>query len=136
MAGPRVYSIEQANVLVPAFEKAFEKLDELRTQLRSAKIKLTAIEMIWGEKVNSRACPDHEEGASLVNQLKELEERFQAVLAELAEHSASVKDMDLGLVDLFHVRDGRLVHLCWKRGEKEFVAWHHVDEGYADRHAL
>jgi hypothetical protein len=119
---------------VPA-ETSF-RLDGLRAQLRTAKIKLTAIEMIWGDKVNSRSCPDHEEGASLVNQLKELEEKFQGVLAELAEHSASVKDMDLGLVDLFHVRDGHLVHLCWKRGEKEFVAWHHVDEGYADRHAL
>ena len=41
-----------------------------------------------------------------------------------------------GLADVYHVRDGRLVFLCWKRDEEEFEAWHHVDEGFAEREGL
>lgn len=136
MAGPRVYTVDEANALVPQFEAAFARLDELRESLRQTKIKLTALEMIWGPKVNSPECPDHAEGLHLVRQLKELEEGFQQVLHGLGELSATVKDVDAGLVDLYHVRDGHLVFLCWKRGEPRFEAWHHVDAGFAGRQAL
>jgi hypothetical protein len=136
MTGPRVYTVAEANALVPSFEAAFADLDKLRAQLRAAKIKLTALEMIWGAGVNEASCPDHDEGLSLLEQLKALEEAFNTVLASLAEHGATVKDVDSGLLDLYHVREGVLVHLCWKRGESEFVAWHHVDTGYANRQPL
>ena len=136
MPGPRVYTVDQANRLVPDLERAFGRLDGLRAQLRDCKIKLTAIEMIWGNKVNDADCPDHQEGVHLVKQLKELEESFQAVLSELAEHSATVKDVEAGLVDLYHVRDGHLVCLCWKRGEEGFSSWHHVDAGFAGREPI
>ncbi len=85
MPGPRIYTVEEAQALVPQFEAAFTRLDELRAQLQNLKIKLTALEMIWGSKVNDRTCPDHREGMDLMHQLKELEEKFQAVLHELAE---------------------------------------------------
>jgi len=136
MPGPRVYTVPEANALVPELEGAFADLDKLRAQLRAAKIKLTALEMIWGSTVNSASCPDHEEGLALLEQLKGLEESFNTVLASLAARGATVKDVETGLLDLYHVRDGVLVHLCWKRGETEFVAWHHVDTGYANRQPL
>jgi hypothetical protein len=136
MPGPRVYTVEEAQAMVPALESAFARLDVLRDRLRQLKIKLTALEMIWGAKVNERDCPDHAEGQDLMRQLKELEEGFQSVLADLAEQSVTVKDVEAGLVDLYHVRDGRLVFLCWKRGEKKFETWHHVDAGFAGREPL
>ena len=136
MTGPRVYTVDEAQALVPELEKHFARLDSLREQLRHTKIKLTAIEMIWGNRINDADCPDHGEGVHLVKQLKALEEQFQAVLQELAELSATVKDVEAGLVDLYHVRDGHLVCLCWKRGEKAFEAWHHVDSGFAGRQPL
>jgi hypothetical protein len=133
MVGPRVFTVEEANSLVPRFEQAFESIDEVRGQLRATKIKLTALEMIWGGELQKKTCPDRGELAALVEQLKELEERFQAVLADLTKESVTVKDVEMGLVDVYHVREGRLVNLCWKRGEGEFTAWHHVDEGFAQR---
>jgi len=136
MAGPRVYTVDEANALVPSFEASFTRLDELREQLRTVKIKLTALEMIWGSGVNQADCPDHKEGVDLVRQLKELEEAFNAVLAGLAERSVTVKDIESGLLDVFHVRDGTLVNLCWQRGEERFKAWHHVDAGFAGRQPL
>ncbi len=136
MPGPHVYTVAQADALVPQLESAFARLDALRESLRQAKIKLTALEMIWGSKVSSTDCPDHAEALHLMRQLKELEESFQVVLNELGELSATVKDVETGLVDLYHVRDGHLVFLCWKRGEPRFEAWHDVDAGFAGRQAL
>ncbi len=136
MAGPRVYTVAEANKLVAALQASFEELDKLRVQLRAVKIKLTALEMIWGSRVNSDDCPDHEEGLALIEQLKSLEESFNTVLSSLGEQGVSVKDVESGLIDLYHVREGVLVNLCWKRGETEFLAWHHVDTGYAERQPL
>ena len=136
MPGPRVYTVEEAQALVPSLEQAFARLDVLRERLRQLKIKLTALEMIWGSKIKERDFPDHSEGQDLMRQLKEVEEGFQSVLSDLGEQSVTVKDVESGLCDLYHVRDGRLVFLCWKRGEKVFEAWHHVDAGFAGREPL
>ncbi|HEU5321486.1 MAG TPA: DUF2203 domain-containing protein, partial [Methylomirabilota bacterium] len=43
------------------------------------------------------------------------------------------KDLGLGLVDFPHLRDGRVVNLCWKYGETAVRWWHGLDEGYANR---
>jgi hypothetical protein len=136
MPGPRVYSVDEANELIPSFEQAFTRIDEIRARLRATKIKLTAIEMIWGSEVGSSDCPDRDESVSLVEQLRLLEESFQEVVAELAGQSVSLKDVDEGLLDVYHVRDGHLVNLCWKRGEEAITTWHHVDAGYAGRQPL
>jgi len=136
MVGPRVYTTEEAQTLVAAFESAFRRLDELREQVKAAKIKLTALEMIWGSSLLKQDCPDHREGVDLVRQLKELQEAVQAVIADLGRRSATVKDIELGLVDVLGVREGVLVNLCWKRGETAITTWHHVDDGYSGRQPL
>jgi hypothetical protein len=46
------------------------------------------------------------------------------------------KDIGLGLVDFPHLRDGRVVNLCWKYGETRVQWWHGMDEGYAARKPL
>jgi len=57
MTGPRVYTVDEAQALVPQLEQHFGRLDALREQLRQTKIKLTAIEMIWGNRINDDALP-------------------------------------------------------------------------------
>jgi len=136
VAGPRVFTIEEANALVPDLERAFVELDAYREQMKSAKVKLNALEMIWGREINDKDCPDHPEGLALVEQLRATQEAVGKVVEQLNELGVTVKDVHQGLADVYHVREGRLVFLCWKRGEETFVAWHHVDEGFADREPL
>jgi hypothetical protein len=136
MVGPKVYDIDEANGLIPALEAAFEELDGIREELKVAKIKLNALEMIWGPSLNRSENPDHQEGTSLLEEMRSLEEKFSGVISRLNGVGATVKDLDQGLVDLYHVRESMLVYLCWKRGEEEFSAWHHVDAGYENRQEL
>jgi hypothetical protein len=136
VAGPRVFSLDEANSLVPDLASAFDGLDELRERVKATKVKLNALEMIWGRELNSEDCPDRQEGLALLQEMKDAQEEVGQVVERLGEMGATVKDVHSGLVDLYHVRDGYLVQLCWKRGEEEFEAWHNVDEGFADRQAL
>lgn len=136
MPGPRVFTLDEANELVPALETAFAQIDTHREQLRTLKIKLHALEMIWGPELADDACPDHHESRSLLNQLKGEESAIGDVVQKLNADGAVVKDVHAGLADVYHVRDGILVHLCWKRGEPAITAWHHVDEGFDSRQEL
>lgn len=57
-------------------------------------------------------------------------------LAEIAGLGGVPKDLGLGLVDFPHVREGRVVNLCWRYGETTIRFWHGLDEGYAARKPL
>ena len=92
--------------------------------------------ILQGRELNDDECPDREEGLALLAELKEAQEEVGQRIEALSERGAHVKDIHAGLVDLYHVRDGILVQLCWQRGEDAFEAWHHVDEGFANRQSL
>ena len=44
--------------------------------------------------------------------------------------------METGLIDFPAERDGRVIYLCWKRGEPRVEHWHEVEDGFAGRQTL
>ena len=60
----------------------------------------------------------------------------QAGLEEIEQLGGVTKDLEMGLVDFAHLRDGRVVNLCWRFGEERITHWHGLDEGYARRKPL
>jgi hypothetical protein len=62
--------------------------------------------------------------------------RAQAALAEIQALGGVPKGLEEGLVDFPHLREGRVVNLCWKYGETRIRFWHGMDEGYAARKPL
>ena len=71
-------------------------------------------------------------GRHYIGALQEISANLQAV----HEMGVLVKDVDMGLCDFPHLLNGRIVFLCWKRGETAFEAWHDVDTGFANRQPL
>lgn len=134
--GPRVYTVEEANCLVPRLEESFRSLDALRERMRGVKFKMNALEMIWGEAVTAPDNPDRREYQHHLDGLKSLGEEFAKLVAEFEAVGAVLKGLDQGLIDFYGVKDGRLVFLCWQRGETEIAHWHHIDEGFSGRHPL
>jgi hypothetical protein len=65
-----------------------------------------------------------------------LTETVKAALGEIEAMGGVTKDLALGLVDFPHMRDGRVVNLCWKFGERAVDHWHGLDEGYGSRKPL
>jgi len=133
MVGPRVFTAAEASAHIPELESIFERLDRLKERLKNAKIRLNALELIWGEGVHESGNTDHHEYRDLMTDLKETTERFNQVIEGVTALGGVVKGVEPGLVDFYGVHDGHLVFLCWKRGEDQIQHWHHVDSGYAER---
>lgn len=136
MPGPRVFTVEQVNRLLPTLETKLQTLDALRERTRVAKIRLNALEMIWGEQLQKRDNPDHSEYLHYVEELKRLEDEFQKEMAAFTELGATVKGIDPALLDFYGVREGHLVYLCWRRGEERCAYWHHIDAGFSGRQSI
>lgn len=68
--------------------------------------------------------------------LERLGRRVQEGLDGVVAMGGVPKDLDEGLVDFPHLREGRVVNLCWKLGERTVRFWHARDEGYAGRKPL
>lgn len=133
MPGPRIYTIEEVQELVPELERIFSAVDELRASLRTLHLRINALELIWGRAVHEKDNPDHGEFAGHVAELKVVEEAIEERTRAVQELSGQVKSVEPALVDFYGVRDGYLVSWCWTRGERRIEHWHHIDAGFAGR---
>ena len=63
-------------------------------------------------------------------------EAFQESVLRIKNLGVLVKDFDIGLCDFPHQRDGKVVYLCWKLGEKKIGWWHDINNGFSERQPL
>ena len=62
---------------------------------------------------------------------------IEALLREIAELGAELKDPDRGLIDFRGSMRGREVYLCWKLGEGDRISfWHDLDTGFGGRRII
>ncbi len=123
----KLFTVEEANRLLPTvrailvdIQRAHGRLRALRDQARAAADKSVRAGGIQG-------------GALYAAALVQLTEK----MAELAALGVQLKDIDRGLVDFPHMRDGRVVLLCWHLGEGDRIEWwHEWDAGFAGRQPL
>lgn len=129
---PRLFSLEEANALIPAIERDLARLRHLYEQSRPTREKLTRVEQFGRSN-----------GKDLATELRELQETLQSwrteadtILERLNALGCEIKDLEQGLVDFPSERDGRTVYLCWKRGEARIEFWHELSTGFAGRQPL
>jgi hypothetical protein len=75
-------------------------------------------------------------GGKVGSEILQHSARVAKHLEEINDLGVIVKDFQRGLLDFPHVRDGREVFLCWKKGEKEIAFWHELDAGFKGRQPL
>src|SRR5262245_15466076 len=110
----KLFTIEQAEKLLPEIKKIMENVLEVRRSAIQAGEELARVAKRMATKDESL------QPAELVNKrteveflVKIIEEGCEAVVAK----GAQVKDLDVGLVDFPAMIDGELVLLCWRYGE-------------------
>ncbi len=127
----RLFSIEEANNLIPKLERDFLILRELNQEV-------TAI--IREKELLSKGNGDINLNADRVPVDLELLtknlESISKMIGDILKIGIHVKDIDAGLVDFPHLRDGNIVYLCWQSGEKSIGYWHELDSGKAGRKPL
>ena len=134
--GPRIYTPREASALIPKLDRIFKDLDAIRDRLKSIKAKTDVLEMIWGEEVRTETNPDHREYAHYIEEVAQAKKDFAAASVRVQELEGDVKSIEQGLVDFYGVIEGRLVFLCWKRGEKAIEHYHHLEDGFQGRQPI
>ena len=130
----RYFSPREVEALIPALTEIMEDVKSAHAEAAGAREQLHAeqerIAMTGGGMIDQAAWRK----ASV--DLERAGRRLQARLDDIARLGGVIKDLDLGLVDFPHLRDGEVVNLCWKRGETAIAYWHGLDEGFTRRKPL
>jgi hypothetical protein len=137
MAGA-YFTVGEVEALIPALEKIFVQVLQLRAGLRALGQKLDRA----GVRPNADSDSEVEidSGPPAVRQAKAvfrgLDEALNDELERIRALGGEVKDLELGLVDFLGTRNGEDILLCWKLGEKRLGFWHAVDGGFASRRPI
>lgn len=122
----RYFTEEEANTtlkeLLPAIEELIatrNRIVEIRPELQSG------LQKALGNG-----------GSQATGELLNLMVRVRRYLEQIQGTGVLVKDLGRGLLDFPAEREGRVVFLCWQRGEPTIAYWHDIDSGFAGRQPL
>jgi hypothetical protein len=119
----RLFTLAEANGLIP-------QLNSRLTSVKQAKAALVRTR----EDIRKASARAEYGGGSTVGPLYITSLHQVSVnIRAIQDLGVLVKDLDMGLCDFPHLRDGRIVFLCWKLGEQEIRWWHEITTGYKDR---
>lgn len=130
----RYFAPEEVERLIPRLAGILERVMAAQRAGRQAQEWLDAeqqrITLSGGGVVDQAGWRMRREGVELSART------MQAGVEEIRGLGGVIKDLTLGLVDFPHLREGRVVNLCWRYGERRITQWHGLDEGYAARKPL
>ena len=130
----RLFSPEEVEALIPTLTALVEQLrdaqadmEQTRSRMEEEDKRLTLVGGGLLDRDVRRRDRDRLDAAT---------KRAHGAVDGIHRTGGVPKDVRLGLVDFPHLRDGRIVNLCWKHGETRIRYWHGLDEGYAARKPL
>jgi hypothetical protein len=130
----RYFSPADVEALIPTLSGIMDDVIKAHLEARTVGEQMQGeqrrIELVGGGVL------DRQQWQAMRQRLERLGQQVQEGLQQVMALGGVTKDVDLGLVDFPHMRDGRVVNLCWKFGEREIRFWHGMDEGYASRKPL
>jgi len=114
------FSVEEANKLLPDVEKCMNAINDLKDDTSNTKIENMSPDELQLNKEYLTA------NIKYINSLMKRLEKAGVIL----------RHMKVGLVDFPHMREGRVVYLCWQAGENKIRYWHEINGGKAGRKPL
>lgn len=132
----KLFSVEGANQLVSQLSTHIKKLRELKTGILQKQVQIDTSLIVGGVSEPTTYAPSQSYVHKDVQELNGMVQELNAHLAEIHALGCQLKDPELGLVDFYHIRDDKIVNLCWKFGESKIEHWHDLDKGYAARQKL
>lgn len=145
----RNFQVAEVEALIPALERLFTRILQLRVGLRAVEQKLERagvdVEMETDGADDDAGEADAGAGdiaaePPAVRQARAVFRGFYQALSDGLEQirvlGGEVKDLDMGLVDFPGRRENEDILLCWRLGEKRIEFWHAVDGGFANRQPL
>ena len=130
----RLYTPEEADRLVPHLEETFSTIERHRGILRAILHDLEREGIDVGKGLPPELLAKPEVGPKVQSALAE-HRAIRKLLDRLGVLGVEVKAIE-GLCDVRSRYDGRIVYLCWRRGEPGFLFWHELDTGFRGRQRI
>lgn len=129
----KVFTVEEANQLLPRLTERVIELQAKQRDILAKEVEIDTLELLYPSREGEKPSGEVEREVEGYN---EGVNRFYALVDEIHEMGCFLKDIEMGLVDLYTLYQGRVVYLCWKLGEPEVGFWHEVGRGYAYRQPM
>jgi hypothetical protein len=132
--GPRIFTVEEANALLPTLELALGDLARLRSELEQA-IRAVggadeAVGILQRGEIPAPGCE------AAAGRLRRAAEGVGGAVERVNALGCVLKDVEIGLVDFYAMRDDEPVFLCWQLGEPAVAHWHPLDTGFDSREPI
>ena len=122
----QLFTVEEANALLPTLRELLDDVALRRDALREKSPHLEPILQAAFSNGGGRAGSEYGVEAY----------RLYLAIARIRELGVLLKDLDIGLLDFPHEREGRVVFLCWHPPEERVEYWHEIEAGYAGRQPI
>jgi hypothetical protein len=122
----RYFTVAEANALIPELQKQLLRLQAMLERLREE----------YGEKAEQVFVLTLRNGFPPLWEPSPIADAVHKAVDELNQLGVILRDVEQGIVDFPHLRDGREVFLCWKLGEEQVRYWHELDTGFDARKPL
>ena len=130
---PKVFTVEEANALVPLLQEAFDRVHALIGRAQALRETIEATQALAARTASNAAPQASRLSPVLTDELASVERAVEHELMELHRLGVVVKALEPGTVDVWAQKGTEWVHLCWQNGEHAFGHWHAVAEGIANR---
>lgn len=130
--GPKLFTIETANQLLPFLRDRLSRFQKLFAEYEVCRRGLTILRLVSASG-GSQANPDTRRLVDEEHREKSLVGQMRSVQAEILAAGCVPKSYRKGIIDFFALRGERLVFLCWKQDETVIRAWHTLEGGMAGR---
>jgi hypothetical protein len=127
---PRLFTVNEANVLLPTLRLIIEQiLENLRRLKSKSEIVIRKEGLDPEDRHLMKRLRRDEEIARLVGQIK-------GWVEEIHSYGCVCKGVEHGLIDFPCMLGAEVVYLCWQYGEASVGHWHRIQEGFAGRRPL
>lgn len=134
--GPRLFTLEEANQLLPQVKKILAFLRKTRDEIQKIESQIAVEELSWLKEDGTVSERAQEEISRLQELIEAKTKGFEKEIGQLNALGGQLKDLDEGLIDFFTARERTIVCLCWKDGEDQIHFWHDMESGFSGRQPL
>jgi len=125
----KVFTLQEAEALLPSLSALLIEAKALRDQIQKLEVEIDLEELVQEGESSGRLDSRMEEYNARVAE-------FYDRVEQIHEPGCLLKDVEMGLIDFYSMRDGKVVYLCWKLGESRIGFWHSISSGFSSRESL